>query len=528
MPLKASASNFVPRMNPNANTFVPQMNPNANTFVPQMFSNSPKKISRGTAARNIQRRYRGNKSRNLTKRKNNTNMNRPIDYNVQRNIMDRYILQDDYDGDLEDNVDRLKTKLELNMIARQTRLDDELKRLPSRLDRIEKGKEEQRLRHRRARTKRVIRAMSRLPDDQRQDYIPNRVDMMTDREQQDMIDDFGSQEYDSAEESGSSDDELDSDDEVDMLIKKNRRKNLEYYREQHDLDKNEEENIYAIEKDLNKLDEKLYNMKKMDVIRCKRVKEMVDVDPMLYRDKEFYEMYIKPCKDETTDIYIDMFFDIDWKWIKPIGVKPLHPTVNYGSNEYTQLINDYRKQIKRFEIEKAIDSIPGIFYPRSCKTALIDCLIELELLTTSRNRVSRFGPPFSNFDVLSNFFKWNKSIRGERVSLRHLDGNISIVSRGLSGKNELQILLELFEETVLYRKLKHQVIIDGIKSSILIDKYKIEKMKRYFILLLIGVVGNPTYIQQLLDIREYILKEINNQQKLKNIDNWIEWVSSVQ
>ena len=73
------------------------------------------------------------------------------------------------------------------------------------------------------------------------------------------------------------------------------------------------------------VNEKLNELKKMDPIRCKRVKEMVEADPMLFKNEKFYDMYIKPCKDETTQVYIDTFFNINWKWIKPIGKIPFKP-----------------------------------------------------------------------------------------------------------------------------------------------------------------------------------------------------------
>ena len=94
-----------------------------------------------------------------------------------------------------------------------------------------------------------------------------------------------------------------------------------------------------------------------------------------------------------------------------------------------------------------------------------------------------------NLMVLANYFKWIKDKNGSRVSLNHLSTqrqrNYSIVSRGLSGREELIRLLDLFEETVFARELKHQVIIDGKRRNILITSDKIEQMKRYFILMLI-------------------------------------------
>ena len=486
MSLRASASSFVPgqsfRMDPNIPSFVPQRNSSG----------------RNSAARNIQRRVRGNRVRSMQR---NIRGDRPIDYNVQKKIMDRYIVKGDLNN-LEEEQDILQKNIERNKLKREKRIADELKRVPSRENRMNRGREEQRLRHRRARTKRAIRAMRNLPEDQREDNIPERVNAMTDVEQQDVIEDIGSEEY-SLLDSGSSDEELNSDDEEDMELKEERRKDLEYYREQNILDMDEEGPIFNDEYILEDVNKRLEDMKRMDIIRCKRVRDMVEADPMLYRDQEFYDMYLKPCKDETTDVYLDTFYNIDWHWIKPIGKKPLRPNHTLGRDYYNSTaFTDYDEFMKKLAIEAVINSIPGKYFTYHCKTALIDCLIELELLTIYGKAESQQGPPFYNFDVLSNFFRWVPGRRLATITLRHLKfGNYgrfhSIKSRGLTGREELERLLNLFEETVLERKLKHYIMVDGRKRSFLIDKDKIEQMKRYFILMLIGIVGNPTYVAQL-------------------------------
>tara|TARA_B110001469_G_C9621255_1_gene309634 strand:- start:266 stop:1840 length:1575 start_codon:yes stop_codon:yes gene_type:complete len=520
MSLRASASSFVPgKMNPNVSSFVPQMPP---SILPDSFESS---------AKNIQRRFRGNRSRNLTQRRNPARINRPIDYDVQRKIMNRYILNDEYD-DLEQEKDILEYKINRGKVLKKDRIDEELKRIPSREDRISRGMEEQRLRHRRARTKRSMGYMRNLPEDQRPDNIRERVDAMTDAEQEEIIED-----YNDVLESGSSDEELYSDDEDDMKIKENRRRDLEYYREQEQLEMDEDGPIMHNEIELGELEEKLEGIKKMDIVSCKRVRQMVEADPRLFRDKKFYEMYIKPCKDETTEVYLDTFFNINWQWIKPIGINWRTITAPRIDSADYRKYNDHRtKEEKRFRIEEAIIKIPGKYYPRSCKIALIDCLMELELLS------ERFpvGPPFIYIDVLANFFKFINGSAGTRISLRRLKfgngSNYSIVSRGLSGREELDRLFDLFEDTILSRELKHSVVIDGIKRSILIDAEKIEQMKRYFILLLIGVVQNPTYIEQLVLLRfimpankldkskGYTKEDLTLQEDIKKLDDWIEGV----
>ena len=511
MSLKASAPSFIPGQSFSLNSSAPSFLPNRSSS------------DRNSSTRSISRR---SSSRGVG----------PTDYDVQKKVMGRYILKDDL-NDLEDDKDILESKIERNKLKRETRLADELKRIPSRENRIARGREEQRLRHRRARTKRSMRYMRNLPEDQRQGNIRDRVEAMTDAEQEEIIEDLGSEDYNDVLESGSSDEDLDSDNEDDMKLKENRRRDLDYYREQDQLDMEEEGPIMNDEMEFDELEDKLNEMKRMDPIRCKRVRQMVEADPMLYNDKQFYEMYIKPCKDETTEVYIDTFFNINWQWIKPIGIRPIAPTNRNDIDITWGNMNNFNKARDRFKIEEAINKIPAKYYPRSSKTALIDCLIELDLLSSS-NRDSDLGPPFYNIDVLAYFFKLVPETERQTIQLRHLKYNnynqkYRIQSRGLSGKEELERLLNLFEETVLSRELKQQVTIDGRKRSILIDAEKIEQMKRYFILMLIGVVQNPTYIEQLVllrfampvnNSRGYTREDVTLQDDIKKLDDWIEGV----
>lgn len=490
-------------------SFVPQMNPNASSFVPRQTPRQLSNSRRSDAAKNIQRRYRGNRSRRLTMRRN-----RPIDYNVQKKIMNRYILDDESDDidDIDSRIQDLKETNKIREMLRKDRLAGEYRKYPDRDEKLKRGQEEQRLRHRRGRTKRLLRAMRNVPEDRRLDNIPTRVGAMTDAEQTQSLFDLG-EDYNPVLEDGSSDEDLNSDDSDDMRIKRELRKDVDYYNQQERL--NMDQTGPLIDDELN-LEQQLQRMKQMDPMRCKRVREMVEADPMLFRDKKFYEMYIRPCKDETTQVYLDTFFNIDWRWIKPIGVYPVVPYKQYDTtDEYRRAMAEYNRQFKRFEIEEAINKIPGKFFPKNCKIALIDSLLDLELLTTMTTDYGT-GPPFLRFDVLANFFRWNKSGENSRVGLKHLlFGNrgrhYSIVSRGLSGREELEMLLDLFEKTVVARNLKHQVVIDGKKRSILIDDDKIEQMKRYFILMLIGVVGNPTYVEQLSELRDKMLEKYEDE-----------------
>jgi hypothetical protein len=137
-------------------------------------------------------------------------------------------------------------------------------------------------------------------------------------------------------------------------------------------------------------------------------------------------------------------------------------------------------------------------------------------------------------DELSDTFKLGKT--NERVKILHRGGEPYLVilpNVNTSGRKVMEVLLGYFEETVIDRKLTYK--------GELLTKSKIEQMKRYFILLLIGVVQNPDYIDilykrlseyEILIDRSYfdsekITKEIRDSIDIKSI-KLKSWISSVQ
>jgi hypothetical protein len=266
----------------------------------------------------------------------------------------------------------------------------------------------------------------------------------------------------------------------------------------------------------------------MDIMKCKRVRKMVDADPMLYKDRKFYDMYIKPCKDETTQVYIDTFYKIHWGWIQPISSLSKYPPV--GDPHYDRLVSEWNKSEKKLHIENVIRAIPIKYFTLACKSALRDCLIDLELLS----QVARpTGPPCMYIDNLADVFRWTKPGPGHRIRMVHRRMPYTIENdTEQSGRDKLEELLEFFEETVVARGLKI--------NRQPITKDKIEQMKRYLILMLIGVVQNPDYVNILeesldgLQIKLYSARNhdqdedgdeiINLIEKIKNLEEWMDGV----
>jgi len=161
--------------------------------------------------------------------------------------------------------------------------------------------------------------------------------------------------------------------------------------------------------------------------------------------------------------------------------------------------------LQNLECETMIESIPESIGPRSWRTALIDTLLSLNLLD-----LDRLPPDFPHgaekgykyIYQLADFFKFSPMRGMGQVAIKHRkieyykvifpaeteaeqDGLVAELD-DIDGFGMLLVVLDLFEETIKDRRLKGSN-----------DQRKIEKFKRYFILMLIGLVQNPGYIEQL-------------------------------
>ena len=65
------------------------------------------------------------------------------------------------------------------------------------------------------------------------------------------------------------------------------------------------------------LENKLEKLDKLDIFKCKDIKAMAQADNSLFLDKEFFENKIRPCRDELTQIYIDSYYSIPFQVIWP-------------------------------------------------------------------------------------------------------------------------------------------------------------------------------------------------------------------
>ena len=211
----------------------------------------------------------------------------------------------------------------------------------------------------------------------------------------------------------------------------------------------EEEYVDYQEKQLDVLEQ-------LDIFKCKDIKAMAQADVSLFLDKEFLENKIRPCRDELTKIYIDTYYTIPYQVIWPDSKVSIE-----------QMLNGMVKK--------------GNF-SKGAATAMTDTLMTTGIWLAEI--ISGHHP--RNWLQLSQFYRF--AFPGAQTNITHLPGNSFYIhgtlydeNRGqieLSGREALEYTLDLFEDTVRSRRLR--------KNRQLMTDDDIEKMKRYFILCLIG------------------------------------------
>jgi hypothetical protein len=195
------------------------------------------------------------------------------------------------------------------------------------------------------------------------------------------------------------------------------------------------------------IDERAKNLEDktdLDIIKCLEAKEMLRVDPMLYKNKSFIEEF-EDCGDSEalTNIYIDTFYSMPWQLIKPASI-----TVREASYR----IPDEDAPLFSEVLDEIITDL-GIF--------------------RGMQQFGYHGTEWNSTNLsliwLSNFYRWAN--RGT-VKIHHL-AYMPRFRGEMSGKIYLYDTFYRLDEQYSY-----------------IDKSILEKVKRYFILMLMGVIGN--------------------------------------
>lgn len=550
-------------LNPNAQSFVSRMNINAPSFVPHSLTN---------AAKNIQRTYRGNNARrNLTRKKqaatkiqsrlrgNRSRTGKSEKWGLpfpksRRDLdVDPFLRRRVYNESLtgrregvigvEDEIDELeRDNRYFQKLIDQTEKDS--KNPKSTYSMGKKAKQ--------ARLERYSRSAAR--------GIKGRLDAIAEESGKQ------SQQYADALQEAMGYEDLE--DIYESFLESNRDEPYIYYDPNAEAsDPNLSPNSNMREERLSKLyvdreiDNNMYNrmieenkgniellekekedIDKLDIFKCKDIKAMAQADHSLYLDKTFLENKIKPCRDELTKVYIDTFYQLPWQLIMPDGWSdtyiPYREIGVRGEGYLDQIVSGFLLN----EINTALKPMAKR-YSNGVVNALKDVLMTMGLIMTpeqiSRTRNTYlagtyYGMPTNNFVLLSNFYKF--AVANSRTVLKHLPKNPRydgtrrfpeypyVVGRvddeergivGIDGRDALEYTLNYFHDTVLDRKLK-------LKGK-LINNDDIEKMKRYFILRLIGLIDNPQYILRLREkIRQLERHHPKNESDVpkSNLNEW--------
>ena len=250
--------------------------------------------------------------------------------------------------------------------------------------------------------------------------------------------------------------------------------------------KNVDTDVLAIEKD-----KQLAELETLNIFKCKKMKNLLDADPQLYLDPNV-KHFSDQCRNDMTKIFFNTFFELNWRLIMP---------KNSRSNDLENKINNY----------------PTDKFTSDSKVALLDTLVMEGLF--KYNQFTDDGIEISvpsditqnRFDVLANYFKWSDGT-GNNIRLRHLPDE-PLMRSYMNGKFHLSSVLDRFEKTIIDRNIYDK------------NSEKIEQMKRYFILSLIGL-DTPYRYKYMLDQQIFITNRqlATNKTDIKSLNVDIDYI----
>ena len=251
-----------------------------------------------------------------------------------------------------------------------------------------------------------------------------------------------------------------------------------------------------------KLETELDKNLELDIEKCLHAKKMAKSDIKLLKDPFFMENYYNPCSDNEnlTEIYMDTFYSLPWELIRPVS-----------SEKFGETIDDILHHRPTTQLKNGLITRDGQYILRGILRS--QGLMEDPLTrSTDPNNYVRYhnGRVYAidTFNLLSNFYRWATP---RSIQLVHLPYTPSIHSN-LPGRSQLQETFNMLDEAFI----QHPEQFNN----------NIEKVKRYFILRLIGIIGNPEYpeiLQNFIDNRTKIVNDskINLEHYKKELENII-------
>ena len=273
------------------------------------------------------------------------------------------------------------------------------------------------------------------------------------------------------------------------------------------------------------------------IYSCMNIKEQVETNKKLYNDKGYLNKMIKPCKENIllTEVYIMNFENLPLDFILSSSSFDQHliNALDYSSNG-TKLIN---RELEALLAEEGDEEAGGrrqgwdeqsLYFPDIIRSEMIKILEDMGIykqrgpMRSAREHIIHTddGPlelykigPVNTLYLLAIIFKCMKANEEVYIKFKDLSVNpfvgfdgIYISPIGLSGIDALRIFFDRLEEyyNEVIRRLDEEgddhserfrpgystrAVLVEPKDVRIPDGFNIEKTKRYFILLLIGVVG---------------------------------------
>ena len=280
--------------------------------------------------------------------------------------------------------------------------------------------------------------------------------------------------------------EYSKDDEL-LLPRKDIKEATDYYKSRKEAKDKLFDKLETYTKKYDKLETELDQKLELDIEKCLHAKKLAKTDIKLLKDPFFIENYYNPCSDNEnlTEIYIETFYSLPWELIKPVS-----------SERFGETIDNVIHHIPTTQWKNGLITRSGQYILRGIlkEQGLMEDPLSRSTHPNNFIEYSYGRESINTFNLLSNFYRWATP---RSIQLVHLEGKPSIHSN-LSGRKQLQMTFNDLDEAFYQHP-------ENFNNNV-------EKVKRYFILRLIGIIGNPEYPEILQNFIDKCIKIIDNTQ----------------
>ena len=300
--------------------------------------------------------------------------------------------------------------------------------------------------------------------------------------------------------------EYSKDDEL-LLPRKDIKEATDYYKSRKEAKDKLFDKLETYTKKYDKLETELDQKLELDIEKCLHAKKLAKTDIKLLKDPFFIENYYNPCSDNEnlTEIYIETFYSLPWELIKPVS-----------SERFGETIDNIIHHIPTTQWKNGLITRSGQYILRGIlrEQGLMEDPLSRSTHPNNFIEYSYGRESINTFNLLSNFYRWATPYS---IQLVHLEGKPTIHSN-LSGRKQLQMTFNDLDEAFYQHP-------ENFNNNV-------EKVKRYFILRLIGIIGNPEYpeiLQNFIDIRTKVVNniKINLEDFKKELENNINFIKDI-